>query len=451
MSIQKYYNLIKQVIAIITAFLLLISGIISGNRVETISLVNNSGTPLFSIVYSENATNEVSFATQEIWTGLNSLSETEFDIKADSIGENKAYEILVGNTNRIESIEASEELESYQYMIAVKGKKIVILGGSDYATVKAAESFISLFKYDESLKLPACFTLISTVETEYSEQLIGVTNQSASTIEVYDVNAGVLDSSSLVWSLKIPFDNIAGVKLRQHDEYGDVVLVVSSGKYASMITYPAGKTMWSTQFAASNPHSIELIPGDIIVVASSTGNALRFFDINGNPFIYTNIEYEDAHGVLWDPENQVLWALGRDMLRAFSVSKNLFGKIEVNEVEEYRSTVPTDYGHNLSPVYGDINKLWISSGSQVYQYDKTTKEFSSMFEGSDKITHSRVKAMGNFYDGSLLLTFPDGVYRSWTTATVSYYPKSGDDFYSQDVASETGAFYKARVWYNSYQ
>ena len=118
---------------------------------------------------------------------------------------------------------------------------------------------------------------------------------------------------------------------------------------------------------------------------------------------------------------------------------------------ERRSTVPTDHGHDLAPVYGDSNLLWITSGTRVYIYDKTTKGLTDVFPGSDIIIQRSVKGVGNFYDGSLVLTTPDGVFKSWTTTTINYYPKIGEKHISIEVKSSTGAFYKVRVWSSDYQ
>ncbi len=422
---------------------------------EQVSLLDSGGSPVYRIVRPEDASDTVKNAAVNLRLSLNTLTGATFTISTDFLNKNKnetadgIYEILVGGTNREESSQVSAGLEAFGYVIAVTGTKIVIAGGSDYATAKAAEAFAELFTAGKPFVLAADFRLED--KADGTDHLIGVANQGNSSIEVYATDAGVLNDSTRVWSVKMPYYNIAGLKLRNHDTYGEVVIAVCGNSYASMITYPAGKTVWSTNYAANNPHSIELIPGNIIAVASSTGSALRFFDLDGSPDKYTEVKYDDAHGVLWDPENQVLWALGRNMLKAYTVSKNSSGVIEVSEVSERRSSVPSDYGHDLMPVYGDKNQLWITSGSQVYRYDKTAKSFTTVFDGSDTIVHDSVKSIGNFYDGSLVLTTPDGAFKSWTTATVNYYLRNGTKFELTKAKSETGAFYKCRVWYADYQ
>ncbi len=55
------------------------------------------------------------------------------------------YEICVGSTNRPESQAAKAELGQYSWTIRVDGKKIIILGDSDKATVMAAQAFIATY------------------------------------------------------------------------------------------------------------------------------------------------------------------------------------------------------------------------------------------------------------------------------------------------------------------
>ena len=94
----------------------------------------------------------------------------------------------------------------------------------------------------------------------------------------------------------------AGVKLRRHEVWGDVI-ITCYGATGSILSYPEGKNLWTTYSAADNPHSVELLPGNIFVVASSSGNALRFFDVSSKDTTkYKEVRFTDAHGVLWDPD-----------------------------------------------------------------------------------------------------------------------------------------------------
>jgi len=59
-------------------------------------------------------------------------------------------EILLGLTNREESIEAAEDLKPNDFIIKVSGQKIIIVGGSDEATEKATDYFCENYIKEET-------------------------------------------------------------------------------------------------------------------------------------------------------------------------------------------------------------------------------------------------------------------------------------------------------------
>lgn len=69
------------------------------------------------------------------------------DVPMYAIGE---YEIIVGNTNRPETAAFLSELKYNDYGYALVGKKIVIAGHSEAATINAIEEFIANVLLDES-------------------------------------------------------------------------------------------------------------------------------------------------------------------------------------------------------------------------------------------------------------------------------------------------------------
>ena len=71
-------------------------------------------------------------------------------------------EILVGNTNRTETVKALAGLGPMDYTIRVDGAKIVIAGGSSFATVNAVNAFIQKVQSGEisSLDQPYEFTYV---------------------------------------------------------------------------------------------------------------------------------------------------------------------------------------------------------------------------------------------------------------------------------------------------
>ena len=290
-------------------------------------------------------------------------------------------------------------------------------------------------------------------EIESSGYLVALTNQGESLLEVYDLSGGKLDDSTRVWSYKMKYYNIAGTKFRHSETHGDVALAVCGSSYGCMISYPAGELLWYTETAANNPHSIELMPNGVIAIASSTGAEVRFFTTT-EKFAKkpaAMMPLADAHGVLWDEQNQVLWAVGRTVLTAYRVALNADGTVTVSEDTSRRATIPSDHAHDLAPVYGDPNELWITTGSHVYRFNKTTKTFSTDYAGHEYLDRANVKGVGNFDDGSLVFLYPDGAFQSWTTRSIFLVRNQDGKMLPEKPASETGHFYKVRVWDTRYQ
>ena len=64
-------------------------------------------------------------------------------------------EILIGATNRAETLACADGLLSEDYVIAVRGKRVVILGGTAAATSAAVDAFIDRYMGGETPTLPA--------------------------------------------------------------------------------------------------------------------------------------------------------------------------------------------------------------------------------------------------------------------------------------------------------
>lgn len=419
----------------------------------TVGLLDENGKALYRIVRpDEGSDGEIQIGI-DLKKSLKALTGADFSLTTDFLMPNESLEaladvpeILLGATNRPESAEAREGLGMNEYVIRVVGAKIVIAGGSDMMTSRAIEAFLSMLGAESSFTLSIDLNIKETVER--GDYLIALTNQGNSHLEVYDISEGKLDESSLVWSYKLPYYNIAGTKFRHSEQHGDVALAVCGNGYGCMISYPEGKLLWRTEAAANNPHSIELMPCGVIAIASSTGGEVRFFttDKNLSKTASASVTLEDAHGVLWDEEKQVLWAIGRTVLTAYRVTLE-GGKVTVTEETTLRATIPSDHAHDLAPVYGNKNELWITTGSHVYRFDKTNKTFSTAYAGHESLDRGAIKGVGNFEDGSLVYIFPDGAFKSWTSQSAIFL-RGGEKL---TLSSASGHFYKIRVWDTRYQ
>ncbi|WP_146250256.1 DUF6528 family protein [Paenibacillus flagellatus] len=286
---------------------------------------------------------------------------------------------------------------------------------------------------------------------------IAVTDQAAERITVYDpAKNDWNDDEAKLWSWAPSGTNgFAGltrgwglpsdVKLREGRTGGTYMVVTDSRGLAAIVPYPAGDRRTWGAIVGGNPHAAELLPDGNIAIAASEGGWVRVYTASLGPDSADFAEYAlpGAHGVLWDPRLCLLWAVGDRDLAALRVN----GTAEAPVLEEaLRSKLPSDWGHDLFAVYGNPDKLWVTTNTRVYQYDKPGDSWSSSYEGASEIDERWVKSIGNQPSGRVVKTVQKpGTKYVWTTDTVDLHVP-GD---RRTVSG--GAFYKARIWSTDYQ
>lgn len=363
------------------------------------------------------------------------------------------HEIIIGTANRPEATRAAEGLPKNGWRVTVDGNKIIAVGTSDIALREACDALVAALggleaTEDGRLLIDPTALELSGIAT--ASYLVGLTDQKNSMVRVCDLTGGTVGLADTIWSCQFEYYNIADTRLREY-EGREVVMAAYGGSSAKMISFDDKKEiLWHTDSTASNPHACELLPNGVIAVAASTGGEIRFFDAKGDGRTYASVALEDAHGLLWDPSNGVLWAIGTNVLTAYEVNIS-GGAISVSERTDLKNTIPTDSAHDLQPVYGDPDRMWITTSSAVYVYSKSERTFLTEFPGSGKVSGKNVKGIGNFDDGSIVLIRPDGGFKSWTGASLSFFPLRGDDYSSLTVRSGDSGFYKVRVWNKNYQ
>ena len=113
---------------------------------EPLTVVDN-GICNYTIVRSSKASDAVINSTLTIKRALKDHYSSDIQLKDDWLNEKKGetpaeYEILVGVSNREETTALAEGLLSKDYVVKAVGNKIVIVGGSDEATVEAVKFFV---------------------------------------------------------------------------------------------------------------------------------------------------------------------------------------------------------------------------------------------------------------------------------------------------------------------
>lgn len=228
------------------------------------------------------------------------------------------------------------------------------------------------------------------------------------------------------------------------------VLAADSKGFLGAVEYPSGRRLWATDAGGpSNPHATELLPNGNIAAAASTGGWVRVYAASQGAAAsaYTEFKLKGGHGVLWDPERKVLWAIGDDHLVSLKVGGTA-AKPALTELT--RVALPSQGGHDLAPVYGDRGRLWITTNYGVYQYVKSKKKYTATYRYSANVNLPIVKAVGNHpATKQVVLTRPkDGCATSWCTDTAEFF---GNGSMNATRTLPGAQFYKVRWFVAAYQ
>jgi hypothetical protein len=153
-------------------------------------------------------------------------------------------------------------------------------------------------------------------------------------------------------------------------------LVITSSGGDTLDGAVAVVEMWSTNVlfhaSAPNAHSADFLPGQRIAVAMSyhsRGDRMAVFDLSSGQEILS-VPLFGGHGVVWDEQRQLLWALADPYLAAF-VLTNWF-TANPRLVEVYRLWLLDINGHDLYPVPG-TSHLLLTTANAVWLFDRDTR------------------------------------------------------------------------------
>jgi hypothetical protein len=154
---------------------------------------------------------------------------------------------------------------------------------------------------------------------------------------------------------------------------GKRILISSSGGACAVVEQSSGKVLWYAR--VPNAHSLEMLPRDRVVAASSTnaqGNKLLLFDLTRSDSPLWETPLLSAHGVVWDLKRERLWALGSKELRCYSLQDWKGDKPSLDLRESF--ALQDEGGHDLQPIPRSAD-LVVSTGKHVYLFDRERHQF----------------------------------------------------------------------------
>ncbi|MBO5221028.1 MAG: hypothetical protein J6C26_01810 [Clostridia bacterium] len=364
---------------------------------ESDVVVTDTSTDVSSSTLSQTETNTDSDSDSEVSSTVSSeVTETETDeVSSDSAST---------DTNTDTATDTSSEASSET--------------STDTDTTTPSTSTTTDTEPDEdAVKAP-------TVDELRAGHFLAITDQLNDAIVVIDLDAENPSSdAAIVWQWtvydhkdmpathrKLCANRLDDVRLRVCDAWGGAVVgVTSSSGLVALVEYPSGKCLFSADMKGYGPHSIEILPNGLIAVAAS-GNGdnskavLRIYSATSKDDTnFVEVPLASAHGVLWDPRQEVLWALGSPELNQYTVG----GTRQAPTLTlKKKANIKFGGGHDLSVMFNNPDVMWLT-GSNVAQYNKTTDSITYEYDGKADINKGNVKSINTFPDGVTAMTIAD--------------------------------------------
>lgn len=158
-------------------------------------------------------------------------------------------------------------------------------------------------------------------------------------------------------------------------ESNEIMITASTGGVA-IVNRGTSEVSFFTK--VSMAHSIEKLPGNKIAVAGSTSKGIFIFEDNELDAKHIHKEpLIGAHGLVWDDNAALLFALGTNDLVAYELEGN--GSRSFKLKEKYRVNLPSKGGHDLIQNPNDNEELIITVSGGVWKFDKVKKLFDAHF------------------------------------------------------------------------
>lgn len=310
--------------------------------------------------------------------------------------------------------------------------------------------------------------LAAHIATSADTELVMGVDQAGNEIKVFHQGVANWDSAeALAWSwqptdengfaaTRHTYTNVTDAKIRWSDYYDSyVVVTTASGGFVGLFDYATGEKLYESELRAeNNPHSVEVLPDGNIVAASSHGNSVTIYaataaDPNGWHVTY---ELPDAHAVNWDPDMNVLWGAGSNIVQGYELTGTR-AQPTLTARADMTHLMPEGGAHDLYVAHGVQDTYWLSGGENIFQFDARSGEFTTDIEDYDLLNEDgAVKGIGSQpFTGNVIRIHPNFDRFSWNSDSIRLFEKTPDGYVLDEKYFETGEFYKSRPWYPRYE
>lgn len=223
------------------------------------------------------------------------------------------------------------------------------------------------------------------------------------------------------------------------------ILMTASGGAVALIRLSDHKLMFYAN-CGQNPHSAEILPDGNIVTAESKSGEINTFVVDTVKVLgmkANTIKLGNAHNVVWDRKKECIYATATIQAGVTALFRMKYNGDRNNPQLTNQTRIYTfdkeSGGHDLFPVYGEEDKLWLTAASAVYKFDLTGVTDATTNDSTEPTCEkvysiADIKSICNGPDGILMLKPTE---EWWAEGLVN---EKGEELFKMDGAK----IYKGR-------
>ena len=222
------------------------------------------------------------------------------------------------------------------------------------------------------------------------------------------------------------------------------ILATSSKGYSVLIDKATGDVLWYSNIS-TNAHSAALLPNNRIAVAcSDNGDKVQVFDAGVSNVVKFSDPLSSAHGVVWNPATERLYAVGGSSLKIYSLQDWTTAAPKL-KLEKTISTTGIVTGlHDMTLV--DENTLLLA-GNKAAFFNVTTEAFTSIstFQSSHsmKSLNYNSETKECWFTDPTVVEVPD---LTWASHTIRYSSNMNTTYETKNFKIDDLNCYKVRVY-----